>query len=80
MKEDSAGRFGPRSTRDHRVFHDLLCLVRFTGYTNREALAPTARILDDFFFAVNKNFPFRSNPRRGRLDGSLEQAGASPRE
>jgi hypothetical protein len=58
MKEDSAGRFGPRSTRDHRVFHDLLCLVRLTGYTNREALAPTARILDGFFFSLStKIFP-----------------------
>jgi hypothetical protein len=52
--------FGPRSTRDHRVFHDLLCLVRFTGYTNREALARTARIIDAFFFRCQQKFSLRA--------------------
>jgi len=77
MKEDSAGRFGPRSTRDHRVFHDLLCLVRFTGYTNREALARTARIIDAFFFVVNKNFP--SGRSEGLSIGSARLGGHSAR-
>jgi hypothetical protein len=70
--------FGPRSTRDHRVLHDLLCFVRFTPSTAREALAPTARILDDFFFRCQQKFspPPDQAPQRRRPSISLGQARA----